>query len=301
MSVGLVIPTLNAGRELGALLDAVEGQTRRPDDVLVVDSSSDDDTVEIVKSYPGVRVISIRREDFDHGGTRQLALENVEGDFVLFLTQDAVPADERYVENLLRPFNDSTVAMASGRQLPKPGARRYIQLVQEFNYPDESNVRSESDIERFGIKALFASDACSAYRRSALESIGGIPAPCATNEDMLAAARLLRAGYKVAYAANARVFHSHNLTPREQFRRNRAVGAFLAEHVDELDVPSEVGEGVSMVKSVVGRLAKEGRLRELLVFGADCVARLLGNRKGRLASYRTKEYEKDTDKCPNSR
>lgn len=284
MKVGLVIPALNAGHELGALLDAVEGQTRRPDDILVVDSSSDDDTVEIAKSYPGIRVISIRREDFDHGGTRQLAFEKVTGDCVLFLTQDAVPADECYVENLLRPFSDPTVAMTSGRQLPKPGARRYVQLVQEFNYPDESSVRSESDIERLGIKAFFASDACSAYRRSALEAIGGIPRPCATNEDMLAAARLLRAGYKVAYEANACVFHSHNLTPREQFRRNRAVGAFLAEHADELGVPSEVGEGVDLVKSVAARLVSEGLVGELLSFGVDCAARLAGNVIGKRAA-----------------
>lgn len=281
MRVGLIIPTLNAGRELGALLDAVEGQTRRPDEVLVVDSSSDDETVEVAESRPGVGVMSIHREDFDHGGTRQLALEKVTGDFVLFLTQDAVPADEHYVENLLRPFDDSAVAMASGRQLPKAGARRYVRLVQEFNYPAESNVRFESDIKNHGIRAFFASDACSAYRRSALDAIGGIPRPCATNEDMLAAGRLLRAGYGVAYAADARVLHSHNLTPREQFRRNRAVGAFLAEHADELDIPSEVGEGIDLVKCVTARILREGRVGELFSFGVDCLARLTGNVAGK--------------------
>lgn len=286
MRVGLVIPTLNAGRELDALLDAVKNQTRRPDDVLVVDSSSDDNTVEIVKSRPGVRAMSIHREDFDHGGTRQLALGEVAGDFILFLTQDAIPADERYIENLLRPFEDPEVAMTSGRQLPKPDARRYIQLVQEFNYPAVPNVRSESDIEKLGIRAFFASDACSAYRRSALDTIGGVPRPCATNEDMLAAARLLRAGYKVVYAADARVFHSHNLTPYKQFLRNRAIGAFLVEHADALDVPSEVVEGVGLVKSVAAQLASEGRADELLAFGVDCFARLLGNVIGKKSALR---------------
>lgn len=281
MSVGLVVPTLNAERELGSLLDAVMGQTRVPDDILIVDSSSDDNTLGIAASYPGVRVMVIRREDFDHGGTRQLALEEVTGDFVLFLTQDAVPADERYVENLLAPFDDPGVGMASGRQVPKPGARRYVQLVQEFNYPAASNVRSEEDIERLGIRAFFASDACSAYRRSALEAIGGIPRPCATNEDMLAAARFLRNGFKAAYAADACVVHSHNLTPVEQFRRNRAVGEFLAGHAEELGVPSEVGEGITLFKRVSEQLASERCPGELVAFAADCAARLLGNRMGR--------------------
>lgn len=281
MSVGLVVPTLNAGRELGALLDAVFSQAVVPDDVLVVDSSSDDRTLEIAAAYPGVRTMTIRREDFDHGGTRQLALESVGGDYVLFLTQDAVPADGRYVERLLEPFADPAVAMVSGRQLPKPGARRYVQLVQGFNYPSESNVRSEQDVGRLGIRAFFASDACSAYRRSAVERIGGIPSPCATNEDMLAAARLLRAGFRVAYAADACVLHSHNLTSAEQFQRNQVVGAFLAEHADELDVPSEVGEGIGLVRAVAVQLLREGGIRDLFAFAVDCTARFTGNRCGR--------------------
>ena len=282
MSVGLVVPTLNAERELGSLLDAVMGQTRVPDDVLIVDSSSDDNTLRIAASYPGVRVMVIRREDFDHGGTRQLALEEVTGDFVLFLTQDAVPADECYVENLLAPFDDPGVGMVSGRQVAKSGARRYVQLVQEFNYPLTSNIRTKEDIERLGIKAFFASDACSAYRRSSIEAIGGIPRPCSTNEDMLAAARLLRAGFSVAYAADACVLHSHNLTPRDQYCRNRAVGRFLTRHSGELETTSEVSEGINMVKSVAAQLVREGHFLELLAFGVDCAVRLAGNRTGRL-------------------
>ena len=75
--VSLIVPTLNAEKELPALLDSVMGQSRIPDDILIVDSTSDDNTVKVAKSYPGVQVIIIRREDFDHGGTRQLALESV--------------------------------------------------------------------------------------------------------------------------------------------------------------------------------------------------------------------------------
>lgn len=277
MNVGLVIPTLNAEAELAALLDAVMSQTHVPDDVLIVDSSSVDKTLEIAESYPGVRTVSIRREDFDHGGTRQFALENVFGNVVLFLTQDAIPADTSYIETLLKAFENPMVAMASGRQIPKPEARRFVELVQEFNYPEKSNIRSEEDIEKLGIKAFFASDACSAYRRSALEDIDGIPAPCTTNEDMLAAARLLHAGYQVAYVADACVIHSHNLTPREQFYRNRAVGSFLVEYDDELGIPSEVGEGMNLVWTVSAQLLHEKRIGELLAFGVDCISRLAGN------------------------
>lgn len=281
MSIGLVIPTLNAERELPKLLDALAQQTRVPDDILVVDSSSEDETLRIAESYLGVRVKVISRTEFDHGGTRHLGFERVHGDFVLFVTQDAVPADARYIEKLLRPFEDASVAMVSGRQIPKPEARRYIQLIQEFNYPTSSNVRTAADIERMGIKAFFASDVCSAYRRSAYEAIGGFPRPCATNEDMLMACRFLRAGHKVAYAADACIIHSHNLTPFKQYRRNRAVGEFLARYSGELNSPSEVNEGGRLVKTVAKQLMQEGAILELCAFVIDCGARLIGNRVGR--------------------
>lgn len=279
--VSLIVPTLNAEKEIAPLLDAVFAQTIVPDEVLVIDSSSDDKTLEVAASYSSVRTMTIKREDFDHGGTRQLALGNVQGEFVLFLTQDAVPANKNYVECLLRPFLNSSVGMVSGRQVPKPDARRYVQLVQEYNYPSVSNIRVKEDVRRLGIKAFFASDTCSAYRRAAVEKIGGIPRPCSTNEDMLAAARMLRANFAVAYAADACVLHSHNLTLRDQYRRNKAVGQFLAEHTNELGVPSEVGEGVELVRHVFGQLFHEGCVGELLAFGIDCGARLMGNRAGR--------------------
>lgn len=281
MSIGLVIPTLNAEKEITLLLDAVFAQTIVPDDVLIIDSSSEDKTLEVVAPYRNVRTMRIGRKDFNHGGTRQLALENVQGDIILFLTQDAIPANKNYVENLLLPFRNSSVGMASGRQVPRPDAKRYIQLVQEFNYPLTSNIRTKEDVERLGIRALFVSDACSAYRRSAIEMVGGIPRPCSTNEDMLAAARLLHANYSVAYVASACVLHSHNLTLREQYQRNKAVGQFLTEHSDELNISSEVGEGASLVRYVISKLAREKDVVNLLWFILDCGARLSGNRVGR--------------------
>lgn len=281
-TISVIIPTLNAESEIGPLLDALLSQGRKPDEILVVDSASDDGTQDIVRGYTdeGVRLRVIRREDFDHGGTRHGALLETSGDFVLFLTQDAVPADNAYIDNLLKPFEDPEVAMASGRQLPKPGARRYVQLVQEFNYPPEPNVRSAEDIPRLGIKSFFASDACSAYRRTAYLAAGGFERPLNTNEDMLMAATLLHSGWKVAYAADACVLHSHNLSPREQYRRNREVGIFLARHRDKLGVSDEVGEGSRLVKEVASRLLVERHLKELLLFGVDCAVRLFGNRVG---------------------
>lgn len=281
MSASLVIPALNAERELPALLEALQGQSFGLDEILVVDSSSDDGTVEIARSL-GVRTMTIPRSDFDHGGTRHMAFMETEGDFVLFMTQDALPADRFYVERLLEPFSDPKVAMVSGRQLPKPDARRFEQLVREFNYPAESNVRSVEDVPRLGMKAFFASDVCSAYRRSAYMECGGFERPCNIYEDLLMAAAFLRGGWKVAYAAGACVLHSHNLSPVEQYRRNREGGIALARNEDLLCSASATGEGAKLAKAVAAQLFREGEPIELAAFCVDCFARLLGDQAGRM-------------------
>lgn len=290
-SVSVVIPTFNAGSEIGGLLDSLLAQTRVPDEILVVDSSSEDATQRIVASFAdrGVSLEVIERTEFNHGSTRHRAFLRTAGSYTLFMTQDAVPVDERYIESLIAPLEaDESIALVSGRQLPKSDARRFEQLVRAFNYPDEPSVRSAGDLPRYGIKTFFASDVCSAYRRSAYMACGGFP-QVNTNEDMLMAARLIAAGYKVAYEPRAAVYHSHNLTPAQQFRRNREVGAFLAAHGGELMGASEVGEGGRLVKAVSTQLLREGRLGEFVAFGFDCVARLAGNRVGRRAARREME------------
>lgn len=284
MDISVIIPTLNAEHEIEALLIALERQSIRPNEILVVDSASEDKTIELVQKHKIVRLLEIDRQDFNHGTTRDMALNESSGDFVCFLTQDAVPVSDDYLKRLVAPMvEDSNIALVSGRQLPRANARRFEQLVRDFNYPDTPSVRSKGDLEKLGIKTFFASDACSAYRRTAYLECGGFD-HVNTNEDMLMAARFIASGMKVAYEPRAEVFHSHNLTPSQQFARNRAVGFFLETHADDLMHASEIGEGGRLVKAVSSQLLREGNFVEFIAFGVDCCARLLGNRAGRRAA-----------------
>lgn len=284
MDISVIIPTLNAEHEIETLLIALDRQSIQPNEILVVDSASDDKTIELAQKHKGVRLLQIDRQDFNHGTTRDKALRESSGDFVCFLTQDAVPVSDDYLKRLVAPMvDDSDIALASGRQLPKADARRFEQLVRGFNYPDSPSVRSKCDLEKLGIKTFFASDACSAYRRIAYLECGGFD-HVNTNEDMLMAAKFIASGMKVAYEPHAEVFHSHNLTPAQQFARNRAVGFFLETHADDLMHASEIGEGGRLVKAVSSQLLREGNLVEFIAFGVDCCARLLGNRAGRRAA-----------------
>lgn len=284
MDISVIIPTLNAEHDIEGLLTMLGRQTIQPIEILVVDSASEDRTIELIHKHKGVRLLQIDRQDFNHGSTRDLALRESRGDFVCFLTQDAVPVSDDYLKRLVAPMvDDSDIALVSGRQLPKADARRFEQLVRGFNYPDWPSVRSKFDLEKLGIKTFFASDTCSAYRRTAYLECGGFDR-VNTNEDMLMAAKFIASGMKVAYEPRAEVYHSHNLTPAQQFARNRAVGFFLETHADELMHASEIGEGGRLVKAVSSQLLREGNLVEFIAFGVDCCARLLGNRAGRRAA-----------------
>lgn len=290
MSVSLIIPTLNAEKELPGLLKALSVQTRPADEILVVDSDSSDRTAAVAESAEGVRVLTVARKDFDHGKTRDMALRESSGEIVVFLTQDAVPADEHFLEKLIRPLKEKKVAVTTGRQLPKANASPMERLVRAFNYPAESHIRSEADVDKMGIKTFFCSDVCAAYNRGIYLELGGFDYPLKTNEDMFYAAKAIRNGYRVAYAADAEVYHSHNFTLREQYRRNRIQGYEIERHRDLLGEVSKESEGIRLVKYVSSGLLRQGRVISFARFGMDCCARLLGSRAGKkeyLRSHRT--------------
>jgi rhamnosyltransferase len=280
-TISVIILTMNAENTIAGQLAALERQTLPPDEILVVDSASTDGTVRIASAHPLVTVIPIERAAFDHGGTRDLAFRRAAGDFVCFLTQDALPMDNRYLEALMAPFAREKVACACGRQIAREDARPEEKLTREFNYPAQSNQRGMEDLPRLGIKTFFLSDACSAYRREAYMALGGFESPVISNEDMLFAARAVRAGYLAAYCAEARVLHSHAFTLAQEYRRNFDVGVFLEMYREELGVTGVESEGLRYVGFVARGLLKRMKALSFARFGLHCVARLMGVRAGR--------------------
>ena len=280
MLVSVIIPTHNAAAYLGAQLDALLTQTVEAE-IIVIDSGSEDDTVAIAGRYgERVKVMEIPAGTFDHGGTRHHALEQSEGAFVCFLTQDALPVGPDFLEELLRPFAAEDVAAVYGRQVAYSTAPAYERLTRAFNYPDLPRTWREADIPRYGVKAFFFSNCAAAYRRSAYEAAGGFDRPIASNEDMMMAAKLLRGGYALSYAPQAQVYHSHNMTLGEEYRRYVKIGAVMHRYRHRLRCGSADGEGRRMVGYVLRGLAREGRYGEMMVFLAHAAARYAGNRVG---------------------
>lgn len=224
--VGLIVPTLNAGKLWQSWLKAFEQQTRKPDYLLVIDSSSSDDTAALARAQ-GFDVQVILKSEFNHGGTRQSGVNTLSGaDIIVFLTQDALLANPDAIEKLLAAFEDERVGAVYGRQLPHRNAGPMGAHARFFNYPSESQLRSLEDRQRFGIKTVFISNSFAAYRRSALMQAGGFPVDTIMNEDTYVAGKMLIKGWKIGYCAEAQVFHSHDYGFVDEFKRYFDIGVF---------------------------------------------------------------------------
>ena len=283
MRTALIIPTRNASSHLDRLLPALRMQTLQPDETLVVDSASSDDTVARFREF-GVRVEVIDAKDFNHGGTRRWASEQVDGDALIVMTQDAIPAEPETFANLVAELElDPLNGVAYGRQLPHPDAGVLGAQSRHFNYPPQSRSKSLADAPELGIKTCFSSDSFSVYRRSALQAVGGFPADVIGSEDAYVAARMLLEGYKVRYAATALVYHSHDYRLMDEFHRYFDIGVFYGREPWIRQAFGDAGgEGKRYVQAELAALRAAGALHRVPEVLVRSAFKLLGYRLGHL-------------------
>ncbi|MFS2159148.1 glycosyltransferase family 2 protein [Pseudomonas sp. Pseusp122] len=249
LRVACVIPTYNGCQDLERLLDSLLTQTARFD-TLIVDSSSSDGTLELAQSRCA-NVMRIDSKDFNHGGTRQMMVNrHPDYDVYVYLTQDAYVEDPDAIANILLPFADPKVGAVCGRQLPHKNANLLAQHARLFNYPPVSQIKTLADAPQLGIKTPFMSNSFAAYRQEALLAVGGFPSHVILSEDMYVTARMLLAGWKVAYEGSAVCRHSHNYSLREEFSRYFDIGVFQSRESWIYATFGGVGgEGLRYVKS----------------------------------------------------
>jgi rhamnosyltransferase len=227
----VLIPTRNAGAAWREALEALQSQTLKPARVLIVDSSSTDDTVKIAREY-GYEVESIDVATFDHGGTRQMMADRVAPlPYLVFLTQDAILNSTDALENLVRYLDaDPKIGAVCGRQLPHLDATPIAAHHRLFNYRAHNYTKTAEDALHYGLKVAYMSNSFGVYRREAFEAVGGFPTRSIFGEDMLAVGRMLELGWKNGYCADAAVRHSHNYTFQEEFRRSFDIGVMHAHN-----------------------------------------------------------------------
>ena len=302
MNVDIIIPVYRPDDTFCLLLQGLREQTFLVH-VLILLNTEEALWEEAKRKYPiaecldrmpcEVALFHVKKEAFDHGGTRMLGAKHSDADVLVFMTQDAVPADAHLIEQLVRPFAgekpeggmtvsnrtenpavplagkdpkggaadfpEGSVAAAYARQLPNAACNIVESYTRQFNYPENGYRKSRADLGRLGIKTYFCSDVCAAYRRDLFLALGGFESPVIFNEDMFFAAKAINAGFAVEYAAEAKVIHSHNYTAAQQFHRNFDLAVSQADHPEIFAGIRSASEGVKLVVSTMRHLCRIGK------------------------------------------
>ncbi len=279
--VSIIIPTLNASEFLTGLLEKLNNQTLKQPEIIIIDSSSTDNTVEIARKF-NTSVIVIPRKDFDHGKTRNIGAAEAKHDILVYMTQDAVPLDENYLKNLIKPLASDKIAASYGRQLPRENAAPGEIFARSFNYPDKQLIKTKQDIPTLGIKTFFFTNVCSAIKKSVFIEIGNFPENVIMNEDIIFGAKLILKGYNIAYVPDAKVIHSHNYSLAQQFRRYFDIGVAFNRQQWFLQIAAAEGEGLKYIQNQIEYLWMENQILWIPYVFAETAAKYIGYRLGLL-------------------
>ena len=287
MKIDVIIPTYKPGKEFEKLIGRLQKQEYPIHKIIIINTRTDIFPEELDRSNYKIEITHIEPDQFDHGGTRNMGAGMSDADIVVYMTQDAIPVDEKLIGTFAKIFEENPdIGIAYGRQLPREECNIIERYTRRFNYPEKSLIKTKEDLPKLGIKTFFCSDVCAAYRRNYLLSAGGFENPTIFNEDMIFAGKRIYAGDKVAYVAEAKVIHSHNYTGRQQFHRNFDLAVSQTQHPEVFEgVPSE-GEGIRMVKATAKYLVRNGYPWKvfMLVYQSGCkyIGYFLGKRYEKL-------------------
>lgn len=290
--IDVIIPVYKPDKKFDRLLSMLLQQTRRPEKIILMHTVTADFSLTDLRGRVekvaakwdragvkpvDIRLVKVEKKDFDHGGTRNLAVRRYSNeDYVLCMTQDAVPADVFLLDKLWNCFKNPRVGAAYARQLAGETASFTEQYLRLHNYPAASKIKTKEEMDTLGIKAYMISNACAMYRRSRYEELGGFVTDTLFNEDMIFGAALIEAGDAIAYCSEAKVYHTHNYGLKEQFKRNFDLAVSQAEYPQVFSKVSSEKEGLSYVKGAVSYCAAQKRYGDMVAFLADAVARYCG-------------------------
>ena len=262
MKVEVFIPVYHPDEKLLSTLKMLKQQKGVTFTVHVVDSSEMGTAYRTaLNGIPHATYSQIPTSSFNHGGTRQQCIDKyIDSDAFVFLTQDAIPADEYAIANITKAFDHPEVGCSYGRQLPHKDANVFSRFARLYNYGSESYIRSYEDRKKYGIKTVFSSDSFAAYRKTAITQAGGFPR-LDMSEDMYMAAKMLMQGWKIAYQAQACVYHSHNLSISDELARYKKIGVFNRQNAwIRENFGAAEKSGVDYVKNEMKYILKEAPL-----------------------------------------
>jgi len=295
MTIDIICPLYKAENYILNIVDSVKKQ--KDVDVKTIRfalTESGDNSEQILKEN-NLYYSKTDAKNFSHSLTRETEAMKSDADILVFITQDIVVQNDDWLKNLVAPIIANECVASFSRQLSK--FNNIEKYTREKNYPEESYINSKEDIEKKGLKTFFFSDAASAIKASVFKELGGYDGKIfPTNEDMYIAHKIITNGYKIKYCADSVVYHSHNFSLKEVYKRYYLTGEFMAMN-PQIDSYGTTSAGGGLAKYILKRALKDFNLKVLFRYFPDMFARLIGMKKGK-KNYikKQKKLEKEMNK-----
>ncbi|MHB1377559.1 MAG: glycosyltransferase family 2 protein [Candidatus Humimicrobiaceae bacterium] len=275
IDVSIIILTRNAGTLFNDVLTNVFKQDLEEYEVIVIDSSSEDNTFNIAKQFP-VKIITIDPKDFGHGKTRNFGAKIAKGKFLVFLNQDAVPGNNTWLTELIKDLSNKKTAGTYGRQIARDNATPMEKLFYFKMYHDKKIIWNKNNIKN---DEIIFSTANSAIRKYFLLE-NPFPENILMSEDMGWALTMIDKGFNILYKPLAIVNHSHDTTAINLFKRYFDFGVSHSEIDISRNKSNFVGKGFSMFMEELKYLIVKGQItwipRAFLYYFAKFSGLMLG-------------------------
>lgn len=272
MKVDLILITYKPDKDFLEVVESMSKQSVQINKIIVFNTEQKyfDRIIysgHFLDEHKNLEIHHVSKREFDCGKTRNSAFRCSDADYVLFLGQDALPVSDSLVEELVHAMKkDPDVAVAYGRLIPREECPESIKYIQRFYFPEDSSVRSESDVDSQGWMTYFISNACAMYRRDVLEKLDGFNNHVLAGEDILFAAKAVHEGWKVAYVPEAKAIYSlqHDAESVEKLYFDLAVSHL--KHPEIYNVSDFRNQGKKLIRMTFSHLKHCGKRTEMLSF-----------------------------------
>lgn len=280
MTIEIICPIYNGKDYIESLDKSLKIQKNvQIDKISYILTESTDNSEEILKSINANYSI-VKKENFSHSKTREDVAMKSTSDILVFITMDIDIKDDDWLEKLTKPLETGEADAAFSRQLTKyDNIEKYT---REKNYPDKSYIVDETSLKTMGMRAFFFSDASSCIKTKVFKELNGYDGKVLpTNEDQYIAYKMITNGYKIKYCADSVVYHSHNFTLKQVYKRYYDTGVFYKME-NYLDKYGTNKTGGGLAKYILKRAIQEKNIKVLIRFVPDMAARFIGMKMGKL-------------------